>query len=200
MFRNTIIAITLLAGLTAAGAAQEQKSEIGLQGTGFFTKDGNGNGVYQRGSDSGGLLVNYRYHLNRWLAAEASYGWDRNTQSYFAEGGSHLQTDIHQATGGLIFSLPQTARFRMNPYVLAEGGALVFRPTQNAAFLTGGSTQARGTFVYGGGVNVPLSKHFSARAEYRGLVYQAPDFGLRSLRTDTWTHTAQPSLGVVFRF
>jgi hypothetical protein len=38
------------------------------------------------------------------------------------------------------------------------------------------------------------------RAEYRGFVYKNPDFGLASLKTDSWTHTAQPSAGIVFRF
>jgi hypothetical protein len=40
----------------------------------------------------------------------------------------------------------------------------------------------------------------SFRAEYRGYVYKAPDFNLASLNTDAWTHTAQPSAGIVFRF
>jgi hypothetical protein len=43
-------------------------------------------------------------------------------------------------------------------------------------------------------------KHVALRAEYRGLVYSAPDFGLTALNTNTVTHTAQPSAGIVFRF
>jgi hypothetical protein len=38
------------------------------------------------------------------------------------------------------------------------------------------------------------------RAEYRGFVFKDPDFGVRSLDTDSWTHTAQPSAGLVYRF
>jgi hypothetical protein len=45
-----------------------------------------------------------------------------------------------------------------------------------------------------------LSRHFLLRAEYRGLVYKTPDFGLAALHTDATTHTAQPSAGIVFRF
>jgi hypothetical protein len=49
--------------------------------------------------------------------------------------------------------------------------------------------------------NVVLFLGISAAAhEYRGLVYSAPDFGLASLNTNTITHTAQPSAGIVFRF
>ena len=38
------------------------------------------------------------------------------------------------------------------------------------------------------------------RAEYRGYVYKSPAFNLTSLKTDSWTHIAQPSAGIVFRF
>ena len=36
--------------------------------------------------------------------------------------------------------------------------------------------------------------------EYRGFVFKAPSFNLASLNTNSWTHTAQPSAGIVFRF
>ena len=45
-----------------------------------------------------------------------------------------------------------------------------------------------------------LTRHLSLRAEYRGLVYKAPDFNLAGLNTDSWTQIAQPSAGIVFRF
>jgi hypothetical protein len=38
------------------------------------------------------------------------------------------------------------------------------------------------------------------RAEYRGLVYKVPDFGLIPLRVDKFTHAAVPSAGLVFTF
>jgi hypothetical protein len=38
------------------------------------------------------------------------------------------------------------------------------------------------------------------RLQYRGLVYKAPDFGISALSTDSWTHTAEPSVGLVLRF
>jgi hypothetical protein len=42
--------------------------------------------------------------------------------------------------------------------------------------------------------------HVAIRAEYRGFVYNRPDFELAALNSQTTTHTAQPSAGVVFRF
>src|SRR4029077_6343329 len=100
---------------------------------------------------------------------------------------------VHQATGGFVVKLPVLASLR--PYALAEGGALVFAPTKNSsATIPGASRQAQGVFVYGGGLGYPfISSHLLLRAEYRGLVYHAPDFGSRVVNTDSWTHTAQPA-------
>jgi opacity protein-like surface antigen len=195
-----IASVVFLTGIRVT--AQESRSEIGLQGTGFFTKDTTGQGTTQRSTNTGGFLVSYRYHFNRWLAAEAAYGYDRNTQQFFAPAGfSRVQSNVHQATGGFVFSLPMPARYRISPYVLAEGGALVFDPTSNAfGNVSGAQRQATGVFVYGGGADFPILKYISLRAEYRGLVYSTPDFGLTALNTNTVTHTAQPSAGIVFRF
>ncbi len=195
--RPLAIMIASFIFLLGVGAgAQEVRSEISLQGTGFFTKDTAGQNTLQRGTETGGFLVGYRYHLNRWLAAEAVYGYDRNTQQYFSPAGlSRIQANVHQATGGFVVRVPMSARFRISP------GALVFDPTGNSfGTVAGAQRQAAGVFAYGGGADVPIDRHFSLRAEYRGLVYNAPDFGLASLNTNQITHTAQPSAGIVFRF
>ena len=77
----------------------------------------------------------------------------------------------------------------------------MFGPTGNAGGSFGGATwRAKGEFVYGVGGDYALTRRISLRAEYRGYVYKAPDFNLASLKTDTWTHTAQPSAGIVFHF
>jgi opacity protein-like surface antigen len=198
-----MVILASVALLLGAGAvAQESRSEISLQGTGFFTKDTSGQGTTQRATNTGGFLVGYRYNLTRWLAAEADYGYDRNSQHYFGSSGfSTVQANVHQATGGFVVRIPTSHRFRLSPYVLAQGGALVFDPTGNSfGTVPGAQRQATGVFVYGGGADFPLVKHVGLRAEYRGLVYSAPDFGLAALNTNSVTHTAQPSAGLVFRF
>jgi opacity protein-like surface antigen len=198
-----LFGIFLLCAATAS--AQESHSigrnEVSVQGTGFFTKDSQGNGLNQHSSDTGGFLIGYRYHFNSWLAADASYGYARNTQESFTSGGdSNVQANVHQATGALVVTVPKRA-FRLNPYLLAGAGALVFDPTGNTGgFVAGASRQAKAAFVYGGGVDYDLTRHFALRAEYRGFVYDRPDFGMAALHSGSTTHTAQPSAGIVFRF
>jgi len=199
-FAGMVAGVALLLGSAAFG--QESRSEISAQGIGLFTKDTTGRGATQSATETGGFLVGYRYHFNRWLAAEGVYGYGRNTQQFFGpESLSRIQANVHQATGGFVFSLPTPARFRFSPYVLAEGGALVFDPTSSSfGSAAGAQKQTVGVFSYGAGADFPLFKHVALRAEYRGLVYSAPDFGLSGLNTDTVTHAAQPSAGIVFKF
>ena len=86
--KRAAVVVGILAFASITAVAQENRSEISIQGTGFFTKDTSGNGTVERANDTGGFLIGYRYNLNRWLAAEAKYGYDRNTQMYF--GGTGL--------------------------------------------------------------------------------------------------------------
>jgi opacity protein-like surface antigen len=189
---------------SSAAFAQEEPAwkhgEISVQGTGSFTKDSNGNGISQHATDTGGVLIGYRYHFNNWIAAEANYGYARNTQQNFTSGGPfNVQANVHQATAAFVVTLPAVSR--LNPYVLAGGGALVFDPTNNAGqSVAGALRQAKGAFVYGGGVDYTLIRHVALRAEYRGFVYNRPDFQLAALNSNVTTHTAQPSAGLVFRF
>jgi opacity protein-like surface antigen len=201
--RTAIIIMAIVALSSLQVMAQEKRSEVSVQGTGFFTKDSNGQGVFQRGTQTGGVLGGYRYHINRWLSAEANYGWNRNSQLFSTQAGfARIQADVHQATGGLVVNLPRPRGFRASPYVLAGGGALVFNPTNNGGSILGAGTQAEGAFVYGGGADfpIPMVRHAALRLEYRGLVYNAPNFGLKALDTGSVTHTAEPSAGLVFRF
>ena len=201
MRRTTIMLAVFVILLTLGAMAQESRSEISLQGTGFFTKDTNGQGISRTTSDTGGFQVGYRYRINRWLAAEGDYGYDRNTQKYFGSfGESRVQANVHAVTGDVVVNLPLPIR-RVSTYALAGGGGLIFDPTGNqGGFVPGASTQGRGAFLYGAGADYAWSRHFSLRAEYRGFVYKNPDFGLQALNTDSWTHTAQPSAGFVLHF
>ena len=200
MTRSAVTILTSVLLLTVSALAQEVRNEVSVEGTGFFTKDATGNGISRTTTNTGGLLLGYRYHLNRWLSAEANYGFDRNTQKYFSIGGfSSVPSDVHAITADAVVNLPFSIS-RFSPYVLGGGGSLVFHPTGSGGSVPGADNQAKGAFLYGVGTNYVLSRHFSLRAEYSGFVYKSPDFGLKGLDTDAWIHTAQPSAGVVYRF
>ena len=202
MRRTTILLGSIVFLMALAATAQENRSEISVQGAGFFTKSASGNGTAYSTTGTGGFLSTYRYHLNRWVSAEAAYGYDLNSQKYLLSSEAfRIQSGIHQATGSLVLNLPSHTGSRLNPYIVTGGGALMFEPTGNQFnTLSGASSQAKGVFVYGAGVNYAIRKRFALRVEYRGLVYSTPDFGFGALKTNTITHTAVPSVGLTFRF
>jgi hypothetical protein len=72
MRRTAIMLAGFVILLTLGASAQEGRSEISLEGTGFFTSDTSGQGVSRTTSDTGGFLFGYRYHINRWIAAEGT--------------------------------------------------------------------------------------------------------------------------------
>ena len=184
---------------TTALAQVEQPSQISIQGTALITKSSKDQIPSNDATKSGGLLVGYSYQFSRWFGAEANYGYTRNSQNFITLGGpSSLQADFHEVTGALVAHIPVNVR-SVRPYVLGGGGALVFDPTEKF-IVTGAERQTRGAFVYGGGADFDITKNFGVRAEYRGLVYKVPDFGLDGLNLDKFSHLAQPSVGFFVRF
>jgi opacity protein-like surface antigen len=202
MRRATICLGSIVFLLALAAMAQEDRSEISVQGTGFFTQSTSGNGTAYSTTETGGLLGTYRYHLNHWIAAEGAYGYNLDSQKYLVSSSEfRIQSGIHQVTGSLVFNLPSRASSKLNPYFLAGGGALMFEPTGNQFnTLSGAQGQTKGLFVYGAGLSYAIRKRLSLRLEYRGLVYSTPDFGFGALSTNSLTHTAVPSVGLTYRF
>lgn len=196
---------TILLGLallfTISAMAQDTRSDVSLEGTGLFTKNSNNGGISQRATNTGGFLVGYRYHFNHWVAAEANYGYSRNTQSYFNSSGlSRIQSNIHEATAAFVVTPPITVA-KLKPFLVAGSGALVFDPRNGTGTsIAGAQRQAKAAFLYGGGVDYDLTHHLALRAEYRGLVYKTPDFNISALNADKVTHVAQPTAGIVIRF
>jgi opacity protein-like surface antigen len=202
MQKVVIFVLSSILLLSLCASAQENRSEISIQGTGLFTKSTSGNGTAYSATGSGGFLGTYRYHFNRWLSVEGAYGYSQGTQKYLLVSDAfRIQSGIHQFTGAMILNLPSRPHSRLSPYVLVGGGALLFTPNGNQFnSLAGASSQAKGTLVYGAGANYALTKAIALRMEYRGLVYSPPDFGFGGLATNSIAHTAMSTVGLSFHF
>jgi hypothetical protein len=141
--------------------------------------------------------------------------------SYFSEiSGSyvytfsksqHLRPFLEAGGGALIFipgnySTPSGTATVGNSSGIPSGYALpTFQAQDIVAPLYSGSsagvgTQARGMFLYGGGLEIPVSSHFYFRTEFRGLGYEAPDFKLSPLHTSALSFTYEPAFAVAYRF
>jgi outer membrane immunogenic protein len=197
MFRTLSLAGVLLGGLLAAlpALAQESgRSEVSVQAFGSFVKNTTDNGVQQGSTDSGGVLANYRFFFTNDNGVEVNYGYSLNTQTYGLPAGT-LGVRSHQDEVSAAYVYRHPLR-HFTPFAEAGVGGLIFDPTD----APGASTQTRAAFVYGAGADFNLAKRIFLRAEYRGLVYESPTFGLSdALGPDRVVYRAPPSIGFGYR-
>jgi opacity protein-like surface antigen len=182
--------------------AQDSHSEASLNLAGLFPKEASANGVTDHASSEGGLLVIYRFHFNRWSAAEANYSFTRLNQIYTysnESSSSSVLAKVHEISLAYVFTFGRPAEAKYRPFAEAGIGGLFFVPISSSSF-AGATTQDRFVPIYGGGVDVALSKHLSFRAGYRGVLYSAPDFSIAPQVTNKQTHLAEPYLGLSYRF
>jgi outer membrane immunogenic protein len=196
VFKRKFVTLTCGALLMSAAAfAQEDyttyKNEVTVQALGSFVKQTTQDGIKQDANNSSGVLGTYRLWFDRHNGVEANYAWTTNTERYDAFG---MENNSHEISAAYVFRMPMK---RWSPFVLGGAGALVFDPKNSAE----ASTQARATFVYGGGADINLTDHFFVRGEYRGLVYNSPTYDLAGLKgLDRVTHRAEPTIGFGWRF
>jgi hypothetical protein len=145
--------------------------------------------------------------------------------SYFSEiSGSYVYTfsksqhlrPFLEAGGGAVIFIPGnyntpssaavagtstgTSNGLLSGYALATFNAdAVVAPVYTGSS-AGVGTQARGMFLYGGGLEIPVSSHFYFRTEFRGLGYEAPDFKLSPLHTSALSFTYEPAFALAYRF
>jgi hypothetical protein len=109
--------VGILALVSITAVAQDSRSEISIQGTGFFTKDTAGNGVFERANETGGFLLAIVTTSIVGSRPRRTTATTRNTQFYFGSTPARVQSDIHQITGSAVVKLPSFAR--LQPYALA---------------------------------------------------------------------------------
>jgi outer membrane immunogenic protein len=204
MLRKCSMLVVCLVFLSSLGFTEDGRSEIAVSGIGVFPKQISGNDVQQDPTNSGGVLASYRYAFRAHSSVEVDYSFTRNTQYYTIIGTTTgpiaaQQANVHELTGAYVLQADRSRR--ISPFVLAGAGALIFSPITNATNASFGSTtQTTATFLYGMGLDYRLMHSVGLRLQYRGLIYKAPDFGVSDISTGGWSHSAEPAVGLTFRF
>ena len=126
-----------------------------------------------------------------------------------------VPANAHALTGDWVASV-KLANFR--PFALAGGGVLFHVPAAGTVpipYITcsrtsptceqgtiniSTKTQATGLFVYGVGVDWGLLPHLGLRLQYRGNVYKLSSLLKEFSSESAFTRTAEPMLGLYFRF
>jgi hypothetical protein len=186
-----IAAVLSLAFAVTTSTHAQTRSDIAASIYGAFTGTVEGNGTVQSPSNQAGGILELRHIANPLVGYEIAYSFNRANQSY---NFSSVKANAHELSADWVVSVP-LLNFR--PFVLAGIGGLYFRPD---GAQPGTSAEARLVYVYGGGIDWTILPHFGLRGQYRGNLYHAPALLAAASSTGTFAHTAEPMLGIFFRF
>jgi opacity protein-like surface antigen len=229
MLTQRIPAAFFLLALTfalAPGHATAQTS-VAASVYGAFSGTTNGNGTEQSPANQAGGLFELRHISNPILGFEATYSFNRANQTYTSSPAGcpafgctisteSISANAHEVTADWVPSV-HIANFR--PFGVLGVGLLLDVPSSSQATVTttspcsvtcpdipvtttsssNTSTSYKPVYVYGAGLDWGLIPHIGLRFQYRGNLYSAPNVTKLFSSTDTFTHTAEPMVGIYFR-
>ena len=209
----------LLPMLATASFAQESSQDACVSGTVVFPPYVTGQGVYQSGclapsiatsavnsTSSGGgtcygpgVLASYRYMVTPRSALEVNYQWSQFYTNYIANVNNvNIHTRMQEISAAYVFNFT----FRnWNPFLEAGPGAFIFSALDDRG--TQQFNPKRTTNIgalYGAGIAYELSPSFDIRAEYRGIIMKAPDFGFAQFDTKRYYNVNVPAIGIAYHF
>jgi opacity protein-like surface antigen len=199
------------------------QTDVALSVYGAFSGTTTGNDTIQSPSNAAGALLEVRHISKPWFGYEGTYAYNRANQNYLfstlavvppcptsgcSTPSGVISANAHEVTGDYVASV-KLKLVNLRPFALAGGGLLLDVPSSGQTYCSllftactpvSTSTTTKPVFVYGGGVDWTLLPHIGLRLQYRGNLYKAPDLTKLFTSTGAFTHTAEPMLGVFFRF
>ena len=199
--KKTIVLGALLLFAAASGYAQESRQDVSLSAYGLvFEPTINGNAVQLNGTGSLGALASYRYMLTPRSGLELNYSFTQNVQKYNTSFAPNVR--IHSRQQELSGAYVYTLNFKnFNPFAELGIGGMIFSPLQD--YRTNYLDSVQNTNVgglFGAGMAYELSPSFDIRAEYRGFVMRAPNFGFDNFKTGRYEVITMPSIGLAYHF
>ncbi len=170
----------------------------------------------QSSSSSVGGLFTFHQAFKPYLGYNVNFSYSQFKQDFSVLGGTisrngplpptitgysdvgSLNTRMYELTASYAFEGPRFKRFRT--FGQCGGGALFFQPI--SAYFA--KEETRPAMVFGTGVEYSVSPHLSVRAEYRGLLYESPEYQIASSgsypQQRLYTVTNVPAMSLVYRF
>jgi opacity protein-like surface antigen len=196
--------VFLLLAITASAAAAGAQTSVAASVYGAFNGTTNGNGTQESPANQAGGLFELRHISNPLWGFEATYSFNRANETFRPAGNppcpssgcsftvETVRANAHEITADWNPSL-HIANFR--PFGVLGVGLLLDVPDSGQSNT---STSTKPVYVYGAGLDWALLPHLGLRFQYRGNLYKAPDLSSLYTSTGTFTHTAEPMIGVYF--
>ncbi len=210
--------LLLLPVLATASWGQESRQDASVSGTLVVPPYVTGQAVYQSGcyaptiaisssapkSKGGncygpGVLASYRYMVTPRSALEVNYQW---AQYYTNFKTSTLNNDVHTRMQEISAAYVLNFHFRnLNPFAEAGVGGFMFSGLDSSGTTRFGPKRTTNIgALYGGGIAYELSPSFDIRAEYRGIIVKAPNFGFSDFDTKRYYNISAPAVGIAYHF
>lgn len=190
----------LLLGFSVAGHAQESRQDVSLSATESIAPDVNGLCCFPMHSTMiTGALASYRYMLTPRSALELNYSWAQNTIYFNASSRpGYVHTRQQEASAAYVYSRTYG---RYNPFAEAGVGGMIFTPIlDNGTSTIDAKQNTHIGGLFGAGLAYEISPSFDIRAEYRGFVLKAPDFGVSNFNTNRYYVISMPAIGIAYHF
>lgn len=148
-----------------------------------------------------GLYLGYRYLLTPNGAVEANYSYSHYTSKFTANAGgtfnARVYTGLQEATAAYVRTFPFK---KFNPFIEGGGGILFFTPIGPKTTTYDTEQTEEPTVLFGGGIAYQLSPSWDLRVQYRGQIFNTPDYGISRYNTGRRYIMSQPAIGFAYHF
>jgi opacity protein-like surface antigen len=199
----SLLLATWILSATMVLAQEGGRFEASIAAAGVLPKESTGNGTILNPTNSAALVASFRYRFNAKHAVEVNYARTSDSQLYTLGANQfRIMSKISEYSGAYVLNIFQ--RRKLEPFVFAGGGALIFSPgntyIDTYALPVAVVKQTELAFLYGVGADYRVARHIAVRLQYRGLIYKAPDFSDQNFQTSAKGNLAEPAIGIDFRF
>ena len=186
---------------SAVGYAQESRQDVSISGFAPLAPEVRGNGVNPMTTTiTTGILTSYRYMVTPKSALELNYGFAQNSLKYLTSSikNGRVHAREQEISGAYVYTLNFK---RYNPFAEIGVGGMIFTPIlDNGTNHLDAKQNTNIGGLFGGGVAYELSPSFDIRAQYRGFLLKAPDFGKTEFKSNRYYVISMPTIGIAYHF
>lgn len=208
--KKLFVLMCLVPMLAGIGHAQDQgaRQDVNLSAMGVIQPYVEGNTlapatppIRLKSTLGTGLYLGYRYLLTPNGAVEANYSYSHFTSKFSAYScctyNARIYTGMQEATAAYVRTFPFK---KFNPFLEGGGGMLFFTPIGTKTTTYDTEQTYVPTVLFGGGIAYQLSPSWDLRVQYRGQIFNTPDYGLSRFKTGRRYIMSQPAIGFAYHF
>jgi hypothetical protein len=188
-----------------AKAADVPEFSIGGSFYEALTESTSGNGTQQKATNASGGMLEVRYLQSPLVGMEFTYSYNpanqtiaptANCSSYDTCADPNTAFKVKASEVGVDYVVSKSFGM-LRPFAVGGLGFFISSPNNSALEV---QTVVRPTFIFGGGVDIAVARHFGVRAQFRDNIYKAPDLSNFNPPTGQYTYSAEPMGGVYYSF